>query len=155
MTRRVELVADYGPGDPAFDELERHLQAAVADITVHPTRVAAGDAHEAGRCVAGRALAPGAGARGVVDDVAAPGEAQRCLCAGRTAGGAVVVGREDAECWSSLADALETVCALELDLGTSLRDRPDVLAKAIVRVLDRHPPAVREPVARARFSASR
>jgi hypothetical protein len=155
MTRRIELVADYGPGDPAFDELVQRLEAALADVTIHPTRVAVGDTREAGRCVARLALAPGAAGRVVVDDVAGADEAQRRVCAGRTGDGALVIGRDDADCWPYVADALETVCTLELPLRTSSRDRADVLAKVIVRVLDRHPHAVREPVSRARLGRAR
>jgi hypothetical protein len=155
MIRRVELVADYGPGDPAFDELVQRMQAALADVTIHPTRVPAGDTLEAGRCVARLALAPGAAGRVVVHDVAVRDEAQRGLCAGRTGDGALVVGRDGADCWSGVADALETLCTLELPLRTSPHDRADVLAKVIVRVLDRHPHAVREPVPRARFRRAR
>lgn len=154
MARRVELVADYGPGDPAFDELVQRVQA-LADVTIHPTRIAAGDTLEAGRCVARLALAPGAAGRVVVHDVAVTVEAEPRVCAGRTGNGALVVGRDGAKCWSGVADALETVCTLELALRASPRDRADVLAKVIARVLDRHPHAVREPVPRARFRRAR
>jgi hypothetical protein len=150
MTRTVELIADYGPGDEAFDELVRHVEAALADITIHLTRVSAGDTLEAGRCVARLALAPGAAGRVVMDDVAGADEAQRCLCLGRTKDGALVVGRDDADCWRYVAEALETLCTLELPLSPSSRERPDVLAKVIARVFDRHPHAVREPVPWAR-----
>ena len=148
-SRPLELVADYGPGDPAFAELVRRLELALGDVTVHPTRVAGGDTLAAGLCVAQLALAPGAAGRIVVHDVAPPGAEERRVCAGRTASGALVVGCDAGWCWSFVADALRSICALELVERATPRDRADTVAKVVVRAVDRHPHAVREPIPRA------
>ena len=154
-SRCVELVADYGPGDPAYAELVQRLEPALGDVTIHLTRVPAGDTPAAGRCVARLALAPGAAGRVVVHDIAVPDAAQRRLCAGRTADGALVVGCDGGSCWSFVVDALRSVCALELPARASPRDRADTVAKVVVRVLMRHPHAVRGPVPRAELRPAR
>jgi hypothetical protein len=88
------------PRRPGVRRARAAPAGALADVTIHPTRIAAGDTLEAGRCVARLALAPGGAGRVVVHDVAVTDEAQPRVCAGRTGNGALVVGRDGAQCWS-------------------------------------------------------
>ena len=71
MSRLLQLVADYGPGDLAFAELLQCLALVLPDAEVRATRVPPGDTLAAGFCVARLALGDGPADRLVVHDVVA------------------------------------------------------------------------------------
>jgi hypothetical protein len=72
VTRLIQLVADYGPGDLAHAETVQRLAFVAPDVQVCPTRVPPADSLAAGLCVAQLALSAGPGDRVVVGDVAGP-----------------------------------------------------------------------------------
>jgi hypothetical protein len=134
MTRLVQLVADYGPGELAYAELIQRLALAVPDAVVHLTRVAPGDTLAAGFCVAELALTEGPSDRIVAHDVGAGR-----LCGGRTREGVWIVGPDAGWSWSFVSDELSRLCRL---------DASD-LALACTHVAQGHPHAVCDPVPRA------
>jgi hypothetical protein len=133
MTRLIQLVADYGPGDLAYAELTQRLALAVPDTVVQLTRVAPGDTLATGFCVAELALTEGPPDRIVAHD-AGGGR----LCGGRTRSGAWIVGADAGWSWSFVIGELSNLCRLDAS----------ELALAVVHVAKGHPHAVWEPVPR-------
>ena len=101
MSRLVQIVADYGPGDLAHAELIQRLELAAPDCIVHLTPVATGDTLAAGFCVARLALGEGPPDRIVAHDVGAPKDAGDRLWAGRSRSGVWIVGPDSGYSWSS------------------------------------------------------
>jgi hypothetical protein len=137
MSRLVQLVADYGPGDLAYSELVQRLALTVPDAVVHHTRVASGDTVAAGFCVAQLALTVGPPDRVVAHDVGA--RSGERLCGGRTRDGAWIVGQNAGWSWSFVIDELPSLCHLDVSDG---------LVLAITHVTRRHPHAITDPVPR-------
>lgn len=134
MTRLVQLVADYGPGDLAYAETVQRLAFVAPHVQVCPTRVPPGDSLAAGLCVAQLALSVGPGDRVVVGDVAGPVGDER-LWIGRTRDGALVVGADRGWAWSFVAPGLSQLCALDVRADAEL-------AVAVRHALGSHPHAV-------------
>ena len=134
MTRLVQLVADYGPGELAYAELTQRLALAVPDAVVHLTRVAPGDTLAAGFCVADLALTEGPTDRIVAHDAGAGR-----LCGGRTREGVWIVGADAGWSWSFVSDELSRLCRLDASN----------LAFGCAHVAKGHPHAVCDPVPRA------
>ena len=133
MTRLIQLVADYGPGDLAYAELTQRLALAVPDAVVQLTRVAPGDTLAMGFCVAELALTEGPADRIVAHD-AGGGR----MCGGRTRDGAWIVGADAGWSWSFAVNEVSSLCRLDASH----------LALAIVHVAKGHPHAVCDPVPR-------
>jgi hypothetical protein len=133
MTRLVQLVADYGPGDLAYAELTQRLALAVPDAVVHLTRVAPDDTLAAGYCVADLALTEGPPDRIVAHDA---GDGR--LCGGRARDGVWIVGPDAGWSWSFVIDELSRLCRLD---ATNL-------ALGVAHVAKGHPHAVCDPVPR-------
>ena len=119
MSRLVQLVADYGPGDLAYAELTQRLALAVPNVVVHLTRVAPADTLAAGFCVAQLALTDGPPDRVVAHDVGSSRADRDRPCASRTAGGAWIVGPNAGWSWSFAIDELPCVCRLDVSVGDS------------------------------------
>ena len=134
MTRLVQLVADYGPGELAYAELTQRLALAVPDAVVHLTRVAPGDTLAAGFCVADLALTEGPTDRIVAHDAGAGR-----LCGGRTREGVWIAGTDAGWSWSFVSDELSRLCRLDASN----------LAFGCAHVAKGHPHAVCDPVPRA------
>jgi len=133
MTRLIQLVADYGPGDLAYAELTQRLALAVPEAVVHLTRVAPGDTLATGFCVAELALNEGPPDRIVAHDAG-----RGRLCGGRTRDGVWIVGPDSGWSWSFVINELSSLCRLDASH----------LALAIVHVAKGHPHAVCDPVPR-------
>jgi hypothetical protein len=134
MTRLVQLVAGYGPGDLAYAEFTQRLALAVPDAVVHLTRVAPRDTLATAFCVAELALTEGPPDRIVAHDA---GGGSR-MCGGRTRDGAWIVGADAGWSWSFVINELSSLCRLDASQ----------LALAIVHVAKGHPHAVCDPVPR-------
>jgi len=142
--RLVQLVADYGPGDLAFAELAELLELVVPDADVRLTTVPAFDSLAAGWCAARLALCAGPPGRLVVLDVAASGGARQCV--GRARDHVDVVAANTGRAWSFLAGEVSGPWFLEVPAGNGSVRSPQLLAEAVVRVSNRQPHGVCEPV---------
>jgi hypothetical protein len=140
VTRLIQLVADYGPGDLAYAETVQRLAFVAPDVQVYPTRVPPGDSLAAGLCVAQLALSVGPGDRVVVGDVAGPVGDER-LWIGRTRDGALVIGADRGWAWSFVAPGLSELCALDVradaELAMAVRHALGGHSHAICAVIDR------------------
>jgi hypothetical protein len=145
VTRLIQLVADYGPGDLAFAEAVQWLALVAPDARVCATRVAPADTLAAGLCVAELALGDGPEDRAVVHDVAAPARDRRQWI-GRTRAGAIVVGADCGWAWSFVAGGLRELCALDVPADAEV-------AVAVRHALSNHPHAVRAVIGRERVPA--
>jgi hypothetical protein len=150
MSRLVQLVADYGPGDLAYAELIQRLALAVPGV-VHLTRVAPADTLAAGFCVAQLALTEGPSHRLVAHDVGSPGPADNRLCAGRTRDGVWIVGPNSGWSWSFAIDELPSLCHVDVTAGGSQLRAREALPLAITHLTKRHPHAICDPVPRTRI----
>ncbi|HEX4692682.1 MAG TPA: hypothetical protein VH276_18425 [Solirubrobacteraceae bacterium] len=149
MSRLVQIVADYGPGDLAHAELIQRLELAAPDCVVHLTPVATGDTLAAGFCVARLALGEGPPDRIVAHDVGAPDAPGDPLWAGRSRGGVWIVGPDSGYSWSFAVDALIALRRLDVTSGGSpLRPR-EGLPVAVGHMHRRHPHALCGEVPRA------
>jgi hypothetical protein len=140
VTRLIQLVADYGPGDLAYAETVQRLAFVSPDVQVCPTRVPPADSLAAGLCVAHLALTAGPGDRLVVGDVSGPtGDAR--LWIGRTPDGALVVGADRGWAWSFVAPGLSELCALDVradaELALAVRHALGCHSHAIAAVIER------------------
>jgi hypothetical protein len=146
VTRLIQLVADYGPGDLAFAEMFQRLAYVAPDVQVCPTRVPPADTLAAGLCVAQLALTAGPPDRVVVHDVAGAEGDQR-LWIGHTRDGPLVVGADRGWAWSFVAPRLTELCALDVaadaELALAVRHALGSHSHAIRAVIDRT--AVRPP----------
>jgi hypothetical protein len=113
VTRLIQLVADYGPGDLAFAETVQWLALAAPESRVCATRVPAGDTLAAGLCVAELALGGGPDGRAVVHDVDGTSRDRRQWI-GRTSAGTLVVGADHGWAWSFVTPHLIELCALDV-----------------------------------------
>jgi hypothetical protein len=140
VTRLIQLVADYGPGDLAYAETVQRLALVSPEAQICPTRVAPADSLAAGLCVADLALTAGPGDRVVLHDVAGPAGDQR-LWIGRTRDGVLVVGADRGWAWSFVAPGLSELCALDVsadaELALAVRHALGCHSHAISAVLDR------------------
>src|SRR3954465_12960460 len=93
VTRLIQLVADYGPGELAFAETVQWLALAAPDSRVCATRVAAGDTLAGGRCGGELGRGGGPDGRAIVHDVDGTARDRRQWI-GRTRAGALVVGAD-------------------------------------------------------------
>jgi hypothetical protein len=134
MSRLVQLVADYGPGDLAYAELVQRLALTVPAAVVTLTPVASGDTVAAGFCVAQLALCEGPSGRVVAHDVRGAQPADDRLCVGRTHDGVWIVGPNSGWSWSFAVDELPSLCHSDVTAGC--------LASAITHVANRHPHAI-------------
>jgi hypothetical protein len=142
VTRLIQLVTDYGPGDLAFAEAVQWLALAAPDSRVCATRVAPGDTLAAGLCVAELALGDGPGGRAVVHDVdGTPRDRRQWI--GRTRTGALVVGADYGWAWSFVTGQLIELCALDVPADAHV-------ALAARHALSRHPHAGRVVIPRHR-----
>jgi hypothetical protein len=142
VTRLIQIVADYGPGDLLFAELVQRLRLVAPEAELCATRVAPGDTLAAGLCVAQLALTRGPDNRLVVHDVAGPtGDEQ--LWIGRTHDGALVVGADRGWSWSFVAHEVSELCALDVPARAEL-------ALGVRHALAGHPHAVRAVIDRHR-----
>lgn len=152
MSRLLQLVADYGPGDLAFAELLQCLALVLPDAEVRATRVPPGDTLAAGFCVARLALGDGPADRLVLHDVVArpASPSADLLCFARGHDGVAVIGPNHGWSWSFVVDEVCGPCYLEVPASTPARGRsPELLAAAVVRIAARQPHALRGPVPRA------
>jgi hypothetical protein len=140
VTRLVQLVADYGPGDLAFAEAVQRLAFVSPDVQVCPTRVPLADSLAAGLCVAQLAVTAGPDDRVVVHDVAGP-TGDRRLWIGHTRDGALVIGADRGWAWSFVVPALSELCALDVradaELAMAVRHALGGHSHAICAVIDR------------------
>jgi hypothetical protein len=140
VTRLIQLVADYGPGDLAHAETVQRLAFVAPDVQVCPTRVPPGDSLAAGLCVAQLALSAGPDDRVVVGDVAGPVGHER-MWIGRTRDGALVVGADRGWAWSFVVPGLSELCALDVradaELAVAVRHALGNHSHAVCAVIDR------------------
>jgi hypothetical protein len=134
VTRLIQLVADYGPGDLGFAEAVQRIALVAPDAELCVTRVASGDTLAAGLCVAQLALSGGPNGRLIAHDVAGPAGDRR-LWIGRTRDGALVVGAGVGWAWSFVAPALRELCALDVPADAEL-------ALAVRHALANHPHSI-------------
>ena len=135
MTRLVQLVADYGPGDLAFAEAVQRLAFVSPGRPGLPdSRRRLRDSLAAGLCVAQLAVTAGPDDRVVVHDVAGP-TGDRRLWIGRTRDGALVIGADRGWAWSFVVPALSELCALDVRADAEL-------AMAVRHALGGHPHAI-------------
>jgi hypothetical protein len=152
VSRLVQLVADYGPGDLAYAELTQRVALAVPDSVVQLTRVAHADTLAAGFCVARLALTDGPPGRIVAHDVRpATGTHDPRMCTGRAPGEAWIVGRNAGWSWSFVVDELAALCHLDVTTGGAQPGPCDGLPVAIAHVARRHPHARWDAVPRSSF----
>ncbi len=151
MSRLLQLVADYGPGELAFAELLQRLGLVLPDAEVRATRVPPGDTLAAGFCVARLALGDGPADRLVVHDVVARSASPSAdlLCFARGPDGVAVIGPNHGWSWSFVVDEVCGPCYLEVPASTPAGRNPELLAAAVVRIARRQPHALRGPVPRA------
>jgi hypothetical protein len=154
VSRLVQLVADYGPGELAYAELLQLLALTVPDAVVHVTTVAPSDTVAAGFCVAQLALTEGPPNRVVVHDVGSPEAGGGLLCAGRTRDGVWIVGRNSGCSWSFVIDELPSLCHLDVTTGGSRLCAPQALAAAITHLIRGHPHAIRDVMPRSSIPAA-
>jgi hypothetical protein len=143
VTRLVQLVADYGPGDLAYAEAVQGIAALLPEAEVHGTLVAPGDTLAAGLCVGQLAHATAPPGTVIVHDVDG---ADAPFWVGRTAGGTLVAGAGWGWTWSFVAGALHELCALDVNAGCDL-------ALAVRHAVGNHPHAVRAVVPHDRVPA--
>jgi hypothetical protein len=142
VTRLVQLVADYGPGDLAYAETVQRVALVAPDAQLLATLVAPADTLAAGLCVAQLALGGGPGDRVVVHDVAGAAGDSR-LWIGRTRDGALVVGADRGWAWSFVAPGLSELCALDVPCDAEV-------ALAVRHATANHPHAVVAVIGRER-----
>jgi hypothetical protein len=148
VSRLVQLVADYGPGELRFAGTVGCLSVAVPGLSVTAVRVAPGDTLAAGLCVAELALGPGPADRLVVHDVGGDGDGDDArLWSGRTRGGVLVLGADRGWAWSFVAARLHALMALDVPACAGV-------GPAVRHALARHPHAVVAAVARDRIPAA-
>jgi hypothetical protein len=143
VTRLVQLVADYGPGELGFAETVQRLALVAPEAQVCATRVAPADTLAAGLCVAQLALADGPRDRLVVHDVQGAPRDPR-LWISRTRGGVLVVGADCGWAWSFVAPALCELCALDVPADAEI-------ALAVRHALTNHPHAICAVIGRERI----
>ncbi len=148
MTRLVQLVADYGPGDLEYAELIQRLALAVPNAVVHLTPVAPGDTVAAGFCVAQLALTEGPPNRLVAHDVGSSAASDDRLCASRTRDGVWIVGPNTGWSWSFTIEELPSLCHVDVTVGGARAHAGDSLPLAITHVTKRHPHAIADRVPR-------
>jgi hypothetical protein len=145
VSRLVQLVADYGPGDLRFGEVMARIALMGGDVSVCSVRVPRGETLAAGLCIADLALGPGPRDRIVVHDVRAPERDPR-LWIGRTGDGAMVIGADRGWTWSFVASGLCRLCTLDLPAVAEV-------ALAVRHASTRHPHAVGAAVPLERIPA--
>jgi S-adenosyl-l-methionine hydroxide adenosyltransferase len=128
----LHLVADYGPGDLAFAEVEQRLAVALPGCTVVRTPVPAFDTVAAGFCVGQLALTDGPPGRVVYHNVAPradeddprPDNQGEALVAAWTWGGTLVVGPHSGHVLSFLRGETRRLHAVEIPgTGSQFRSR--------------------------------
>jgi hypothetical protein len=135
----VHLVADYGPADLAFAEVQQRLALELPEAQIVPTAVGAFDTLAAGFCVAQLALTPGPADRIIMHNVAPRRDdrdprrdnAGEPFCAARTNDGVLIVGAHAGHCLSFLAPRVDEIRRLTVpDAGSQFRSR-DLLPAAV------------------------
>jgi hypothetical protein len=143
VTRLVQLVADYGPGDLAYAEVVQGIAAVMPEAEVQGTVVAPGDTLAAGLCVAQLALGTAPEDMVVLHDVEG---AEAPFWVGRTHGGALVIGAGHGWTWSFVVAAVPELCRLDVMSGSDL-------VVAVRHAIGNHPHAVRAVVPHDRVPA--
>jgi hypothetical protein len=135
----VHVVADYGPADLAFAEVQQRLALELPEAQIVPTAVGAFDTLAAGFCVAQLALTPGPTDRIIMHNVAPRRDdrgarrdnAGEPFCVARTHDGVLVVGAHAGHCLSFLAPHVDEIRRLAVpDAGSQFRSR-DLLPAAV------------------------
>jgi hypothetical protein len=151
MSPDVHVVLDWDAGDGAVDELLDYLARTLPQAMIVADIVPRGDALQAGRLVARKALSHGVSGRVVAHDVAAtpgatpawreePAEAWFCVARSRT--GVLVLGGSAAAAWEPAKAGLSQLCRVDVPAGGAPPHPPARLAAAIVHVCGGHPHTV-------------
>jgi hypothetical protein len=150
MSPDVHVVLDWDAGDGAVDELLDYLARTLPQAMIVADIVPRGDALQAGRLVAHKALAHGAPGRVVAHDVAGrPGETPAWrdepgtwFCVARSQTGVLVLGSSAAAAWAPVRAGLSQLCRVDVPAGGAPPHPPARLAAAIVHVCGGHPHTV-------------